>query len=298
MAENFSLSSRIEFALFRGMSRLFCALGMKRARSTGRALGSFFFRFLPVRKGEVLRGLKRAFPGYSEDEIRRVARRVFENFGITLFEMFCYPLYNQHPEKYCSIENPGIIREIYERKKGAIGMTAHFASWEWACTSLYFSMQDITMGALSKTQKNKLLSSWIDTQRSFHGLKIIPTGITVKEAYKALLEKNIILVAADQRGPKEGLHVQMFGVDTPFQVGSATLSSKLGTPVFFFLTVRQPDDNYCIIAEEIKTDDIPKGSPDAIRMINQRYAEKMEHYLRLYPEQWLWLHEIWKNVPE
>lgn len=296
MAKNHSISSRIETALFLGMSRIFCALGMKRARATGRLLGRFFYTFFPIRKGNVIRGLTRAFPDYEKERINRIARGVFENFGITLFEMFCYPLYNQNPESYCSIENPELIREIYSRNRGAIGMTAHFGSWEWACTSTFYSMRDVTMGALSKTQKNKPLSAWIDSQRKFHGLKIFPTGITVKEAYKALLDKNVILVAADQRGPKEGLHVKMFGIDTPFQVGSATLSSKLGVPVFFFLAIRQQDDNYCIIAEEIETSDIPKGSPDSIRLINQRYAEKMEYYLRLYPEQWLWLHEIWKNV--
>ncbi|CAG1769037.1 hypothetical protein BAC3_00004 [uncultured bacterium] len=185
MAKNHSISSRIETALFLGMSRIFCALGMKRARATGRLLGRFFYTFFPIRKGNVIRGLTRAFPDYDQERIDRIARGVFENFGITLFEMFCYPLYNQNPELYCSIENPGLIRDIYSRNRGAIGMTAHFGSWEWACTSTFYSMRDVTMGALSKTQKNKLLSAWIDSQRKFHGMKIFPTGITVKEAYKA-----------------------------------------------------------------------------------------------------------------
>ena len=124
--------------------------------------------------------------------------------------------------------------------------------------------------------------------------KIISLGISIRNIYKELKNKNLVAMVADQRGPSEGLRVKFFGIDTAMYSGPAILAIKTGAPLIYGLTIRQPDFSYKVVLEEISLNNLPDDEEEKVREISQRLASFLEKYIKLYPEQWLWMHKIWK----
>ena len=119
-------------------------------------------------------------------------------------------------------------------------------------------------------------------------------GINVKEIYKAIYNKEIVGVVGDQRGPKEnGVRVNLFGHSTSTYPGTAAIAIKLKAKLITAMVYRKNDFKYDCVFEEIKlpeTEDIDV----AIKEINQKYMNILEKFVTLYPEQWFWMHNIWK----
>ena len=41
----------------------------------------------------------------------------------------------------------------------------------------------------------------------------------------------------------------------------------------------------------------PEDHPDAVRELTQRCTDVLEMYVRRYPNNWLWMHRRWRDLP-
>jgi KDO2-lipid IV(A) lauroyltransferase len=126
------------------------------------------------------------------------------------------------------------------------------------------------------------------------GNKAVPLGISIRQIYKELKEKNVIAMVSDQRGPSDGVRVKLMGRWASVYSGPAVLALKTKAPILYAISVRQPDYSYTCEFFEIKTVDLPDEEDDKITELNQRMTDFLESYIRKYPEQWLWMHKRWK----
>jgi KDO2-lipid IV(A) lauroyltransferase len=119
-------------------------------------------------------------------------------------------------------------------------------------------------------------------------------GASIRKIYSELKAKNIIAMVADQRGPQEGMRVNFFGQQSSIYPGPAMLAIKTGAPVLYGLTIRQPDYSYKVLISEISTENLPADEEKRIQEVSQRHMAFLESVIRKHPEQWLWMHNIWK----
>jgi len=257
-------------------------------------LGYFFFFIVPIRKNIVLNNLAIAFPDFSKKEINKIALANYVSLTKTFLEIV--KLKKTSSEWF--IENVEVVNnelvEIYlQKKESLILLTAHFGNWEFGALTLGIKY-NFSMNVLAKKQSNEFVTRFMSEAREKFGNKEIFTGSSVKELYKALLKKQIIGVVGDQRGPLEGPRVKFFNRDTAVYTGTAVLSLKTKTPILSVFVARQKNNKYKIFIDELSFENLPQDQEEKVIEINRRYFNKLENMIKQYPEQWFWMHKIWK----
>jgi KDO2-lipid IV(A) lauroyltransferase len=62
--------------------------------------------------------------------------------------------------------------------------------------------------------------------------------------------------------------------------------------------VRQADGVYDTTFEEIDQSDLTGYTDENVLELTRRHAAILEKYIRLYPDQWLWMHKRWKHTEQ
>ncbi len=288
------MKDRIEYLLFVGISYFCKIIGFNNARKFASFLALIFYYILPIRKDVTIENLKHAFPDYSKKHIKKLGFECYRSFGITLMEILCLPWMNEEKLKnVIKFKNVNFVVEKYNQGNGLILMSAHYGNWEYLAISASLNMQ-LPCSVIVKDQRNVLVNKWLNYYRSKWGNSVVHLGISVRETFKALKEKKIVAMVADQRGSKEGIRVNFFGRKASVYPGPAMLALKTKTPILYCVTVRQPDYSYKAEFVEINTSDLQGSDDEKIIELSQRLTDYLENIIRQHPEQWLWMHKRWK----
>lgn len=288
------MTDKIEYFIFVLFSYLFKVTGLKTARKISTLLALIFFYIIPIRKDTTIENLSNAFPGYSKNKIKKIALGSYKSFAIALIEILYIPWMTEEEVKNavrCS--NLEFVKEKYEMGKGLLLISAHFGNWEYMAISMGAQL-NVPLYVVVKPQSNAYVTKWLDNMRIMWGNKIVPLGISIRQIYKELKDKNIIAMVADQRGPAEGIRVNFFGRRTSIYPGPAILALKTNSPILYGISIRQPDYSYKTEFYEISTENLPEKDEDRVIELNQRMFDYLESYVSKYPEQWLWQHKRWK----
>lgn len=288
------MKDKIEYILFKTFSYLFKICGLKLSRRFSLLLAFVFFYIIPIRKKTTIENISKAFPEFDKKKIKKVAFGSYKSFSKTIIEILYLP-WMSNDEIINSIQIKGLefVKEKYEEKNGLIMLSAHFGNWEFMAISIALQM-GIPISVVVKSQRNEYVTNWLNKVREKWGNKIVPLGISIRQIYKELKEKNIVAMVADQRGPSDGIRVNFFGRKASVYSGPAILALKTKAPIVYGISVRQNDDSYKTELQEIELNNLPDNEDEKIVEINQRLTDYLEKYIRQNPEQWLWMHKRWK----
>lgn len=289
-----SLQNQTEFILFKLFVKISNFIGVKKAHYAGTILAYVFFCIIPIRKKVVITNLRKAFPELSNKRLKETAFNSYKSFATTLFEILCIP-YLSKEDIYSISDFPELkwAKEQYNLNKGLIFLTAHYGNWELGAVSMGVHL-NIPIYVLVKPQRNSYVSDWLNSMRESFGNKVIPLGVSVKNIFKELQQKHAVGIVGDQRGPREGVRVNFFNQKTATYPGTAALAIRTKAPVIVALTVRQKDHSYKMIMKLIDPGCYSGTDDEKIMKFNQDYMKILEDTIKKYPEQWLWMHNIWK----
>lgn len=271
-------------------------IGLSNWRRIGIFLGLFCYYLIPIRKKTVIENLKKAFPEKSNKEIKTITRGTYKNIFITFIELIYFPVSSKEEiEKLFEVddERKALVEKLYDKKKGLMFLSAHFGSWEVGALSAALQLNQ-PFFVLAQKQSSDFFTKWLIKAREVHGNKTIWIGKSVRHIYEALKQGEIVGIVGDQRGPKESLRVNFFNSPTSLHPGTAYFIIKTECNVIVGFAVRKKDKNYTAIFEKLDTDNLPANQDEAIRELNQRYIIILEKYVRQYPDQYFWMHKIWK----
>ena len=269
--------------------------GLKFSRRGSVIIAFIFFYLIPIRKKTVIENLSFSFPDYSKEKVNKIALNCYKSFAITLVELLAIPwLGEEEMKKMIECENPDLIKKRYGEGKGVILLSAHFGNWEYIALSVSLQI-GIPFFVVVKPQRNPYVTKWLENIRTKWINKIIPSGMSVRQVYKELLNKNIVAMVADQRGPSEGLKLDFMGRSAYFFSGPAILAIKTGAPLLYSIPVRQRDFSYKSIVFEISKENLPEDEEEKVAEISRRHKEYLEGFIREFPEQWFWIHKRWKH---
>jgi KDO2-lipid IV(A) lauroyltransferase len=242
----------------------------------------------------VIRNLQNAFPEKKISDIKKLAFKTYKSFALSLVEIMYLP-YIEKQNLIDAVEcvNPELIVEKYNEGKGIILLSSHFGNWEFIAISVAMQI-GIPFSVIVKPLRNPYVFEWMNKARTKFGNEIVPLGISIRKTYQTLKEKKIVAMVADQRGPREGVRVNFFGRQVPVYTGPAALALKTGSPIICGIPVRQQNYKYHTILIEIPLNDLPENDEEKIVEISQRYTSYIEKIIRENPEQWLWMHNMWK----
>jgi Kdo2-lipid IVA lauroyltransferase/acyltransferase len=290
------LVESLEYRAFAVLAWLAQRLSFRTVGRVGRALGILAFDVLGYRKKITLDNLSHAFPEKSPAELSRIARGAYRNFATTLVEMLWTGRQTAATLiSICTIENPDILRRHIASKRGLIVLSGHFGNWEFFGSAFGLCIDHPT-ATIAQHQRNGRIDAMIQLIRTRWKNTNIPMGVATREVFRLLREGQIVAMLGDQSGPKEAVFVNFFGRPAATHRGTAAFGLKSGAPIVMTLFHREKDGRYTIICEEIDHSDL-NGYTDAnVLELTRRHVAVLEKYIRLYPDQWLWMHKRWKHT--
>ena len=288
------MKNTIEYILFLGLSYFTGLIGLNLSRKFSLLIAFLFYYFIPIRKKTVFENLTNAFPEYSQNKIKQIAFSSYRSFSIALVEILYMPFISKaEMKKMVCCDNSDLINEKFNEKNGVILLSAHFGNWEYVAASVSLQV-GIPFKVVIKPQRNPFVTKWLNQVRTKWDNEVVSLGISIRQIYKDLKEKNIVAMVADQRGPAEGIRVKFFGRKVSIYPGPAIMSLKTNAPIIYGINVRQSDYQYKTHLFEINKNNLPEDEEEKIIELSQRHAAYLEEVIRENPEQWLWMHKLWK----
>lgn len=284
----------LEYFLFLILAGIVRLLGLNVSRRLSKVIAFMFYYIIPIRKQVTLKNLRKAFPEFSESDIKKIAFGSYKSFSITLVEMLFIPFMTREQIEnaiYC--EDAELVKKYYKRYRGLIVLSGHFGNWEYIALSVSAKI-NVPFHVVVKSQRNPYVDAYLNKGRTRWINKIVPLGASIRKIYAELKAKNIVAMVADQRGTQEGMRVNFFGQQSSIYPGPAMLAIKTGAPILYGLTIRQPDYSYTAQISEISMENLPADEEKQIQEVSQRHMALLESVIRKHPEQWLWMHNIWK----
>lgn len=288
------MQNKIEYLLLKFLSFLISKLSIKTSQKLARVLAFIFYYLIPLRKKVVIKNLRIAFPDKSEKELKKFVRKAYENLFLVLVEILLLPYLSEDKiYEMVEIENIKLIEEALSREKGLIFVSAHFGNWEILALAAALKLKKPFM-IVTKPLRNNLVDQYINNWRCKYGNSIIPLNKSIKNIFKALIDKKIIALLADQRASTNSLQLKFFDKLTHVYEGPATLSVKTGAPLILGMAIREDFLKYKV---ELTPIPIPEDKNDNEKIISmtENYITLLEIYIRKYPDHWLWFHNRWRH---
>jgi KDO2-lipid IV(A) lauroyltransferase len=279
----------------KALSYFILLLPMRAQLWLGDAIGFLWFDILRIRRKVALQNLTRAFPNWSLEQKTRVARLSVNNLGRTFIEFLRIPaLQPKDWIPHFVIEGREHLDAALKKNKGVFLLTAHIGNGDWATVGL--ALHGISIHIITKEFRwaffNRL---WFETRSRF-GTQYIPDRQSSLTILKALKQNATIVFVLDQfLGPPIGIETNFFGHKTGTPMGLALLAGRAGAAVIPTVTHRLPDGRTCVTFQP----EIPfveyANKEETIQKMTQIYCDKIEEWVRKYPDQWMWVHRRWKK---
>jgi len=235
----------------------------------------------------ILNNLELVRPDLDMAERERIARRVPNNVGRTIFELFSGDDFIS-VARNTPIDGPGLTALEKARDEGrpVILVSGHFGNYDVIRAALI--ARGFRMGALYRPMSNPYFNKIYVETISQIGEPMFDQGRHGMAAMvKFLRSGGALAILHDQRIAGAEM-INFFGKPARTGLSTAKLALKYGATVIPFYAIRQPDGfSFRVVSE----DPIPEG--DAVEM-SQALNDSLEAQIRQNMDQWLWNHRRWK----
>lgn len=250
------------------------------------------------RTGE--QNLALAFPELDEAGRRRLLRGCFDNLGRLLGEFSQLP--RATPEQLRGLieyDQRGLahLREAEKKKRGIIFLTGHIGAWEML--SFGWSALEYPISFLVRPIDNPRVEELIESIRTRFGNQAIDKKSAARQALRVLRQGGTLGILSDLNShPHEGVFVPFFGKLACTTAGVATLALKTDAVVIPTCAVWNKERKRYFFHGDPPIELVRTGDHERdVELNTARFAEAIERMVRLYPEQWLWVHKRWKTRP-
>lgn len=236
--------------------------------------------------------LQFALPQLGAHERNRLIDGVFRSIARLLTDFAKFPEINSS-NVHDLIRYEGLER--YERAKqkgrGVLVATAHLGNWE--LSAFTHALMTEPMCVMVRPLDNPFVDALVEQRRQRSGNKLILKKEAALSVVRALKANQAVGILIDQNTtPEEGVFIDFFGQKACAGVAFAKLAARTGAAVVpGFAFWEEAERKYVLrFYPEIEV------TGDAA-VDTQRIHHEIEHVIRQYPDQWLWIHRRWKTRP-
>lgn len=241
-----------------------------------------------------------AFPALSRAQRARIGRASFGNLARQWVEFVRLPqMSREELEGRVAIEGLEHLVRARAEGRGVLLLTAHLGSWELLAHAL--GVLDRPISVLARRLDNPLLDAWVRRVRRRCGNRVLYRDGASREIVDLLRKsRETVGLLADQHvQTHEGIEARLFGRTVSNSRLLPLLALLTGAPVVPVCIARQPSGLDHVIRVRAPLAIARTGDPDEdLAATAQRCADAVEAMVREHPDQWMWGHRRWKNVPE
>lgn len=274
---------------------LLSALTFSRGRgfdARARALGFFVgtaARWFPVARRRIDRDLRRVFPTLSHGERLRLCRRIGQNMGRTLFEIYHCAEFQTLQDRIVSTgEGMKALENARAQGRGAIIVSGHFGQWE--AIRAVLKARGMETGAVYRPQTNRHYQRRLLAGIEAGGKPILPTGnVGTKALVRHLRAGGFVAILLDEKS-RDGMRIPFLGHDAWTSLAAARLALKYDVPMVPAYGTRIGDGSR--FAVEFEAPIVPG---DALTM-TQAFNDSLSARIIDKPDQWYWMLRRWDDA--
>jgi KDO2-lipid IV(A) lauroyltransferase len=243
----------------------------------------------------LLRNLETAFgEERSADELRRLRRKIFQNFAVLVTDFLRMPLV--HRDNLLDYLTEDSLEAI-ERLGGlpsptqpVISTTAHLGNWELGAAATGLLAGPISV--LVDSHPSSLVTAFFNDRRADKGIDVVPVAL-FHRCFRALKNGNLVAIVGDRPVTGQGIRAEYFGKEALVPDGYAVLARRFGASVVPTFLIMTPGGRYQFMMEEPIVPRITDDVTADIRDCVGRTLAVLEKYIGRYPEQWYVFRPIW-----
>lgn len=292
------------YGLLRSVTTVPQVVGVHAAASAGGGLGQAFARslFNRSRVDKATVRVQFAMPDLDCQAARDLVYRSYEHLARLAVEVGYIPRLLSDDAWVEHVEL-GALEGALEAVLGgrpSLMLTGHCGNWEVLCTTM--ALMGFPMRALYRPLDMKPLDAWVRRTRARRGVVLLDKFGASRDL-PALVQAGIpIGVVADQNAGDKGLFVPFFGRLTSTYKTIGLLAIRHNANVVCSFARRLPATRGEGFRYRMEVTDVIRpedwaDAEDPLFYLTARYRRAIEKMVLGAPEQYLWMHRIWKSRP-
>ncbi|MEM0982399.1 MAG: lysophospholipid acyltransferase family protein [Planctomycetota bacterium] len=287
---------------------------LETARIVGRAFGGS-----SINRKRVTRGAERvmqAFPELDQDGAHELVLRSYEHLAMLAVEIAMAPrMINRTTwSRYVELGEIGdLLRSLYKGKP-TVFVTGHMGNWEILGTSV--GVIGVPTTAIYRPLDLPPLDTWVRRVRRERGLELLDKNRAAAEVPKLMAAGGRPAFVADQNAGDRGLFTPYFGrlASSYKSIGLVAMQQQADVIVSSAHRIGWDDNahdedgrslgnlaggaRFHLTMEDAITPEEYMAAPDPLFYLTARYRRALEMSVKRHPEQYLWMHRIWKSRPK
>ncbi|MGJ8637090.1 MAG: lysophospholipid acyltransferase family protein [Phycisphaerales bacterium] len=275
---------------------------LRAASSMGERFGNA--RFNQKRVDQAIKRLEVAFPEMDLEQRKELVSKAYQHLAMLGVELAVTPrlLSEDAWTDYVQLGNLQSVMRPLLNDRPTLLLTGHCGNWE--IIGYTMALLGFNMHAIYRPLDLRPADAWVRQTRSRRGLDLLDK-FGVMKAMPTLMEQGeAVAFVADQNAGDRGLQVPYFGrlassyksigltalqYDANILIGQARrLPTTPGTDQSMRYRIE--------VVDQFSSEDW-NDQPDPLFYITARYRRSIETMIRNTPEQYLWMHRIWKSRP-
>lgn len=261
----------------------------------GRALGGVAFHVARRERNKAIRNIGIAFPEWDEAKRRESIRAMFRSFGMSLFEIaWMRNMDVAARDRLTTIEGAGPLLMALDEGRGVVVFTAHTGNWEWMSYSIGLFGRPTTV--LQRERSAPEMNRYITEHRARSGVRTVDRGSAsaAKQMIECIRNGGILAFLIDQNLRTDMVQVPFFGRPALTPIGPAKMAIRTEALAVTIFSRRLPDGRHHLtIGEPLQC----KRGDDPVEL-TARMTREIEAEIRRAPEQWVWMHDRWRDRPQ
>ncbi|MHC4146957.1 MAG: lysophospholipid acyltransferase family protein [Planctomycetota bacterium] len=262
----------------------------------GKLLGVGLYVLDIPHKRLVKRNLSFCYPEAHKDELRELSKRIFESFGIVVFEILQSSFISkQNILRIFQVRGEEHLIRALEGGRGVIIISSHMGNWELAPQFVCCHFGRPLTG-VARRLRSRWMDLWFHHMRTRFGNKLIYKKGALPKMVETLRNGELLGFTMDQSRRKQGVSVSFFGREATTTPAAALLAIRCKSPVLPAFCVREADGGLTVHVKpplELKrTGDLRSD----LQTNTQVMMDALEDMIRKYPDQWVWFQRPWKRA--
>lgn len=272
----------------------FCA-----ARRVAEFLGTLAFWLDRRHRRVAVTNLRSAYgDALSPAEAQALARRAFQHFALVAVEVAFFPrlMRTSTFRNHVRFRNMEVEQAVRRNGRGVIFVTAHLGNWEVGGVAMsYLGHQT---HSVYRPLANPLLDRILMRSRRMSAQQVVPRKGALGKLLRVLRRRGDVAFLVDQHERATGIWVHFFGRPASTTPAPALLALRTNAPIITGYTRRVEGDFQFETFLDQPLELNPTGNRDRdVQRITQAINDRIESYVRRFPDQWLWLHRRWRTPP-
>jgi KDO2-lipid IV(A) lauroyltransferase len=288
----------LENVLLTLVESFFRCLPRGAALFTGRYLGRLVYHLARGRRRTALRNLDIAFgEGKTQSEKAAIAKESFENLGKSAVEFLQVPYLDKKKlEDLVSLSGEDKLRTALSKGRGVLLLSAHLGNWELFGVAM--AARGYPAAVITKISGSDAVNRLWMGYREDAGIRILKGRGLLKDTFRHLNDGGIVGFVIDQNARiREGVFVPFFDRQACTLKSLALLARRTGSPVVPAYIRREGTRHHIVIEDALYNETSEDLDRDIVNW-TETYTAWTERVIRMYPEQWTWLHDRWKTRPK